>query len=185
MLDKLKEKLPSTIKFISLLGGLAKDTKNPMPEEIKNYIQSHWRRVQQEVPKTKFNFDFWKNCQPRRSTYPACRAVIAARKQGPEYDDVMTEAIQRAYYLEARNPSANETLIELADEIGIDQMKFSDDLIAEKTSEILLSEIETTRALGLNSFPGFLLMGDEKMLRIAPDYRKLEPMLSVIKKFNS
>lgn len=184
-LDKLKKKIPAKIKFITLLGGLAKDTKKPMPEETREYIQNHWRRIQQEVPSTEFNFDFWKNCIPRRSTYPACRAVIAARQQGDEYDDLMTHAIQRAYYLEARNPSDNETLIELADETGIDPMKFSDDLTSEKTSGILLNEIKNARALGLNSFPGFLLMNDETMLHMVPDYRKVEPMLRTIKQFYS
>ena len=75
----------------------------------------------------KFNYDFWKKCRPRRSTYPACRAVIAARKQKNKFDMEMTLSIQKAYYLHARNPSDYETLIELAEEIGADKNKFSKD----------------------------------------------------------
>jgi putative protein-disulfide isomerase len=55
---------------------------------------------------------------PRRSTYAACRAVIAARRQNPGYEEKMILAIQQAYYLEARNPADSHTLIELASEIG-------------------------------------------------------------------
>ena len=32
----------------------------------------------------------------------------------------MIEAIQRAYYLEARNPSDRSTLLDLADNLGLD-----------------------------------------------------------------
>ena len=40
----------------------------------------------------------------------------------------MTLAIQKAYYMQARNPSDYETLIELAGEIGADKTKFSKDI---------------------------------------------------------
>jgi putative protein-disulfide isomerase len=44
---------------------------------------------------------------------PILRAVIAAREQGIDYNEAMISRIQQAYYLEARNPSDNSTLIEL------------------------------------------------------------------------
>jgi hypothetical protein len=40
------------------------------------------RRIERSVPGTKFNFEFWSRCRPRRATYPACRAVIATYKSG-------------------------------------------------------------------------------------------------------
>jgi protein-disulfide isomerase-like protein with CxxC motif len=56
---------------------------------------------------TEFNFDFWTKCQPRRDTYKACRAVIAASQQNAE--EAMIEAIQKAYYLRAMNPSEHDS----------------------------------------------------------------------------
>ena len=90
VLLELKAKLPDTIEFIRLLGGLAADSDDPMPEETRHYVMDNWKRIQQQLPDTEFNYDFWTTCTPRRSTYPACRAVIAARKQGKEYDEIMT-----------------------------------------------------------------------------------------------
>ncbi len=181
VLLEVKNKLPTNIEFIRLLGGLAADSDKPMPEKTKQYVIDNWRRIQQQLPETKFNYDFWTACRPRRSTYPACRAVIAARKQGTKYDEIMTHKIQQAYYLQARNPSGNETLIELAKEIALDANQFSQDLISNDINEELFKELNTARNLQLNSFPGFLLMGDTRALHIDPDYSQAETILEKIR----
>ena len=87
-----------------LVGGLAPDSDVPMAEEMRAMLQQTWQRIQQTIPGTEFNFHFWQVCTPRRSTYPANRAVLAARLQGEGYDPAMTHRIQQAYYLEARKP---------------------------------------------------------------------------------
>ena len=102
--------LPADTRVWRLLGGLAPDSEQPMPEPMRAALQQTWRRIEEMIPGTRFNFDFWTNNTPRRSTYPANRAVIAARLQGEACDSKMTGAIQRAYYLEARNPSDDSTL---------------------------------------------------------------------------
>jgi putative protein-disulfide isomerase len=180
VLLELKNRLPSDIELIRLLGGLAPDSNEPMPENTKQYVIDNWRKIQQQLPKTKFNYDFWTYCQPRRSTYPACRAVIAARQQGTEYDEAMTDAIQQAYYLQARNPSDNETLIALADEIGLDKNQFSADLISENTQQQLSEELTTAQNLQLNSFPGFLLISNQQKYHINPDYTQADAILEKI-----
>lgn len=182
VLLELKNKLPSNIEFIRLLGGLASDSDEPMPEKTKQYVIDNWKRIQQQLPETKFNYDFWTSCQPRRSTYPACRAVIAARKQGAEYDDIMTYEIQQAYYLHAKNPSDNETLITLAQKIGLDINLFSTDLISDDTNQALSHELNTARSLQLNSFPGFLLTNSEHGLHINPDYTQADTILEKIQR---
>ncbi len=179
-LTQLLQALPKEIEVIRLLGGLARDNDDPMPEATKQFVIGNWKRIELTVPDTKFNYDFWTNCKPRRSTYPACRAVIAARKQGSEFDLVMTHAIQNAYYLQARNPSDTSTLIELAEEVGLDKNKFSDDLKSEETDETLRQEIKQSRRLGLNSFPGLLLNDGDKQIRIEPDYINSKSMLEKI-----
>ena len=137
---QLFNSLPGSVTVHRLLGGLAADNNQPMPLELQKSIQENWRRIENKIPGVKFNFDFWSVCQPRRSTYPACRAVIAARLQGDEYDETMTARIQQAYYEEARNPSDNETLIELAIDLGLDPHRFRNDLVAESSQQILMDE---------------------------------------------
>ncbi len=151
-----------------------------MPEATKRYVIDNWRRIQQQLPGTDFNYNFWTKCQPRRSTYPACRAVIAARQQGHQYDEEMTYAIQKAYYLEARNPSDNDTLINLASEIGLNVEQFHRDLLSPKINQELSGELTTARDLNLNSFPSFLLIEGEKKLPISPDYQHANVLLEKI-----
>lgn len=172
--------LPSDVEVVRLLGGLAEDTDAPMPEDMQQAIASTWRRIEATIPGIKFNFDFWKACRPRRSTYPACRAVIAARQQGPEFDETMTQAIQRAYYQQARNPSDESTLIELVAELGLDVERFTHDLRDEKTQEHLLGEITEARRLGVDSFPSLLLQTDAGVSQIPIDYLDSESMLKFI-----
>jgi putative protein-disulfide isomerase len=176
-LDALIAKLPKQVEVILLLGGLASDSEEPMPEDTREYVQANWQRIEEVVPGTKFNYDFWEKCQPRRSTYPACRAVIAAREQGQEYDLEMIWAIQQAYYLQVRNPSDVSTLTELAVEIGLDKDKFTKDIQSVETDEILRQEIKQSRQLGMNSFPGLLLDTGDKQIRIEPDYINSDVML--------
>ena len=108
---ELKQTLPEELQLLSLVGGLAADCDEPMPQALRDKLQATWRRIQQVIPGTGFNFDFWRDNTPRRSTYPACRAVIAARELADKADQ-MTHAIQQAYYLQARNPSDQETLVD-------------------------------------------------------------------------
>ena len=100
--QRLIDQLPSQIRVSYLLGGLAADSDAPMAEEMQHQLQDTWHRIQQRIPNTEFNYDFWTRCQPRRSTYPACRAVIAARRIDVELEKSMVLAIQRAYYLQAK-----------------------------------------------------------------------------------
>lgn len=173
----LKQNLPDDIVIKRLLGGLARDTEEDMPEEMRQGIQSNWHRIQQTVTDVKFNFDFWENCQPRRATYMACRAVIAARDQGMEFDEKMTHAIQQAYYLHAKNPSYLDTLVEVAGEIGLAKEKFSESILTVNTNEELMQEIHLSRQLGISSFPSLLLQTENTAKLIPHDYNHPEEMI--------
>lgn len=166
--DNLKASLPAKVKWKNLLGGLAPDTKLPMPVETREMIRSHWRTIQQRLG-TQFNFEFWDRKDQRRSTYPSCRAVLVAAEHGRE--DEMIDAIQRAYYLRALNPSNDETLIQLAGEIGLNTATFSRQLASVDTHHALLAEITKVRAMGVSSFPSLVLEHGEQMFRIPHDYQ--------------
>ena len=178
--NTLIEKLPKEINVIRLLGGLASDSDIAMPDNIREYVLQNWRAIEKKVPETKFNYDFWEQCKPRRSTYPACRAVIAARKQKNKFDTKMTLAIQKAYYLQARNPSDYETLIELAGEIGADKTKFSKDVASSEIDKILKEEIQQSKSLELKSLPSLVFVNGEKKIKIEPDYLDAKAMLDKI-----
>jgi putative protein-disulfide isomerase len=174
---QLRETLPQEIQWINVLGGLAPDTDQPMPEQTRQMVQTHWRKIQATVG-TEFNFDFWDKCAPRRDTYKACRAVIAAARQGAE--EVMIEAIQRAYYLRAMNPSEPETLFELAEELVLDGPQFVRDFEFTDVELELQRQFQLRRDLQVRSFPSLVLKNASAYKRIQHDYGDYRVMLNQI-----
>ena len=173
----VESSLPAHVQVRYLLGGLAPDNEQPMPPELQRRIQQHWRAVQRRIPGTRFNFDFWRVCQPRRSTYPACRAVIAARLIDGGAEKPMLEAIQTAYYLQARNPSDESVLCALANDIGLDAGKFQETMRDSGTQGILQQEISVSQQIGVHAFPGLVLQTEHKIEQIALHYHDAEAML--------
>lgn len=179
--QKISQQLQQQMPILRLLGGLAPDSDEPMPEAMQAMLQQTWQHIEQVIPGKKFNFDFWSNCKPRRSTYPACRAVIAAREQGDQFDILMTSRIQQAYYRQAQNPSDEARLIELAVDIGLDAERFAVQIKAEATQKKLLDEIATAGAMGINGFPSVLLEKDNQLRRISTNYTDADAMLEDIR----
>ncbi|MGH8602982.1 MAG: DsbA family protein [Gammaproteobacteria bacterium] len=174
--------LPPAIFTQRVLGGLAPDSDDPMPEATREYVQKNWRKIQQVVPNTAFNFGFWTQCRPRRSTYPACRAVIAAMNQDRRYEEAMILAIQQAYYLQARNPSDDDTLTTLAAEIGLNPQHFAQDLNHPATRGALLRQIAFSQRLGAKGFPSLILEHHGGYQKIEFDYNDPSVVLDVLDK---
>jgi len=176
--ERITNRLPDTIQARRILGGLAPDSQEPMSMDMQHFLQETWRNIEQRVPGTRFEYRFWQDCTPRRSTYPACRAVIAAKSQAPEFEEPMILAIQRAYYLQARNPSDAGVLTELAEEIGLDTERFAFDCGTEQTHNRLMEEIAFGRAIGVQGFPSLVLRESDGYRPLSYDYRDPEVVLS-------
>ncbi len=179
--QKLQQALPDSVQLISYVGGLAADSDEPMAEALQRDIQGAWRRIEQVIPGTRFNFDFWAQQTPRRSTYPACRSVITAREMADRADQ-MTHAIQQAYYLQAKNPSDLDTLVEAAASIGLDTDHFRRQIQSSEIEQALQAELATVRELGVYSFPSLVLQSGEALHNIQLDYNHANSMLAEIER---
>ena len=180
--DELQQQLPVSISVEYVAGGLAPDSNQAMPMEMQNAIQGHWHNIKAKLG-TEFNFDFWRANVPRRSTYMACRAVIAAKSQGFEME--MLEAIQRGYYLRALNPSDISVLIQLAGEVctlkpELDLEKFSSDLLAIDTQKKFERQLGLARELTVQGFPSLVLEVKGQRYSIAIDYSDYQNTLAQI-----
>ena len=179
-LSSLQKDLSPNIRMINLLGGLAPDTLEPMPESLQNSIQQAWQQIEKTVPSTQFNYDFWILNTPFRSTYPACRAILAARKQDTTFEAKILHAIQTAYYQKARNPSLQETLKECAAEVGLDTVEFIKDHVSPAIDSELQKEIQLARSMRVFSYPSLRLMHNEELFSISIDYLNHQTMIKVI-----
>ena len=177
----IKSSLSDEISIQYVMGGLAPDSNEPMTDEMRDYIQTMWRKIERSVPGTKFNYDFWTNCSPRRSTYPACRAVIAIRKQNPSLEEQMINSIQHAYYIDAKNPSDDSTLIDLASKLDIDLEQFKRILNNNKTQSLLLEDISIAKQLDAQGLPSLFYKDSNEIKPLEIDYNNPRIILDQIK----
>ncbi|MEH6550544.1 MAG: DsbA family protein [Pseudomonadales bacterium] len=175
--NQLRAALPDSVTVVNVVGGLAPDSDEPMPLEQQKTIAGYWANVAEQTG-AKFNYDFWQQCQPRRSTYPACRAVLAAARQQAE--QAMIDAIQYAYYLRAMNPSDNSTLVTLASELGLDEKQFTEDLGSPEIQTELEENFSLRRKIGVYSFPSLVLAVGDKLHPIEVNYRSYQSSLDTI-----
>ncbi len=169
VLERLKSRLPSELPCYTLLGGLAPDSNEPMPIPLRQQIEQTWQQIEARCG-TPFNYDFWRDNTPRRSTYPACRAVISAGLQQPDRSDAMITAIQRSYYLQARNPSDREVLIELAVGLGLEPQAFERQLDSEASAECFRQQLAYKAALGIQGFPTLAYYQGGRYQRVSHGY---------------
>ena len=178
--NKVKNSLPSEINVQYILGGLAPDSSEVMPNEMREYIQMNWHKIEQKIPGVSFNYTFWDSCTPKRSTYPACRAVIAVKNQNSELEQTMVKTIQQAYYLDAKNPSEDDVLISLAKTLDLDIKQFTQDLNSEPTQQKLLDDIALMQSLEVSSFPSLVLQTTNRIKSITIDYNNPKLILNQI-----
>ena len=143
-----------------VLGGLAPDSTEPMEPNMRAYVQQAWHDVGAKTG-VEFNFDFWERCTPRRSTWPSCRAVVIARRF--DLGGAMFREIQKAYYLQAQDPSNEETLADIAENLGMDRAAFIQELHAKATQIELNVDFEIRRSLGATSFPSLGVASQSKL----------------------
>ena len=177
---KVLSELPCHINVSYLLGGLAPDSNLTMPLETQKNVRDNWIKIQKVVPGTEFNYDFWALNEPRRSTYLSCRAVISAKKQHTDFEVLMIEGIQKAYYLNAQNPSNEDILIKIAKDIGLNAKLFKEDLESTDVNKLLVDQIQITKTMPISGFPSLVLVKESNLERIKIDYLKSNYIINQI-----
>lgn len=157
-LEQFIDKYPSA-KVDWIMGGLAPDNDQPMDESMKKMISSYWHEIESRT-QVSFDHDYWKLNTPYRSTYPACRAVIAAESMEDNSSEKMAKAIQSAYYQQAKNPSLEKTLIDCAGSIGLDQNQFLEVLESKETKGRFQQHLSISQQLQVRGFPALFYIDE-------------------------
>jgi len=177
---ELQKQLHQLLSFKPILGGLAPDATEPMSVETQSMVQHAWQQIEKNVPDMRFNFDFWTQNIPLRSTYPACRALLAAEQQSPLQVESLRKNIQQAYYQEAKNPSLDAILIDCAAQSALNIEQFSRDLNSTGIQRQLIEHIEFSRSLSVNSYPSLRLVLNDEIYTIDISYTEVNSMLNQI-----
>lgn len=177
---KVKQSLKGVVEIEYRTGGLAPDSDEPMPQAMQNAISGYWKNIQEKIPGTEFNFNFWKDCTPRRSTYPACRAVLAAKLIDENKEYSMIQAIQHAYYLEAKNPSNIDTLIDCAQQIDLCAQIFTDMINSQEVNDLLIQQMSDAINMQAQGFPSLILENNDQFEFIFIDYNNADVMINQV-----
>lgn len=153
-LNQLRESCPLPLEFV--LGGLAPDNDQPMAADMRAMIADNWKRVE-EVTGASFNWDYWERAQPCRSTWPACRLMLAAELESRGGAERAYGAIQRAYYRDARDPSQLEVLLQIGTELGLERARLAGELDGANLRALHRAHRERMAELGARGFPTLFL----------------------------
>ncbi len=147
-----------------------------MDAETRRYVRAAWKAVEQ-TSGVRFNWDFWEACEPSRSTYPACRAVLTAEALQAGKGAVLFDRIQEAYYTQARNPSDLEELVLLGQDAGLDGDDFRRAMASPEIEALLQADFGLRRELGVHAFPTLVLDTGSERHVLTSGYSDAEQVL--------
>lgn len=140
-----------------ILGGLRPGTTTPMSNAARAELAGHWDQVRQASGQA---FDAEVFAAREAFVYdtdPACRAVVAARRQDPAAALAFLRAAQAAFYAEGRDLTSPAVLAEIAGGLGLDAARFAADLAADDVREETWGDYATAQNAGVRGFPTLII----------------------------
>ena len=183
VLDAVREHFGRKYPVGLLLGGLRPGTTEGMSEALKADIKGHWQHVHLATGQP-FDLAFYDRKGYIYDTEPACRAVVAVRRQEPERVFEYLKKVQEGFYALNRDVTAPEVLADIAAESGLDRGSFALRFQAEETVRETWRDFETSRRLGVAGFPCLLAANEERDTEvITAGYRPWEEVRRTIEDF--
>jgi len=173
-LAALLEGLPGMPIHI-VLGGLRAYNRQPMDEELKNTLLTHWEHVRQRTG-LPFSPDVLSSAGFVYDTEPACRAVVAARTIAPDAGFAVFRAIQHAFYGQGLDVTRREVLAATAvatlTEAGFPTS--AEDFLAvwhaETTVAATRGDFEQSKRWGVSGFPTLVLEREGRLDLVTAGY---------------
>lgn len=99
--------------------------------------------------------DFHMDTLVLTNTFDAHRVTMLAKTKGLMKE--MTESLLKAHFTDSKHIGDWETLVELAEEVGLDPKEVNDMLLSDNMSKEVLADKEEAARLRINSVPFFLV----------------------------
>lgn len=178
VLEQVDQEYPE-LERVMVLGGLRGGEEAPMSDDLAGMIRNAWTRIEGSTGQ-QFNHDLWKLHRPLATTWPACRAVLAARLLDPKSEWGFMVAMFGAYFTRALDPSSQETHLLIAEEQGFDRNVYMSMLESEQVERSLQTDLRTTHRFGITGFPSVVLSIAGNNYLISPGYQPMEGMRRAI-----
>lgn len=166
--QRLRYEFGDHLQYCYRMGGLIPDWdkfRDPLNSIHRpGQMGPYWMYVR-SVSGVPIDEGIWHE-DPPASSYPACIAVKAAERQGPEQAERYLRRLRQAVMTERRNVAHRDVLLDLAGELAaevregasFDLPRFADDLDAADTLAAFRDDLKEARYQGIGRFPTLALL---------------------------
>lgn len=175
VLNKIRHKYSSKVKFSVLVGGLRSGGSNPMDPSLRETIGQHWHEVIRRTGQ-EFSFGILQQKDFVYNTEPSCRAVVAIRHLAPEAVFDYFDALHRAFYSESRDITQPDVLAEIAGKFGAAEGDFMQTFASSEIKQETTDDFLYARRIGVMGFPSLLYKDMQGYLPITKGYQGFETL---------
>ena len=185
---KLETVYGNQLKVSYVMGGLVRDIRDfndsangigGSVESSNRNIASHWVEASSRhgMPVNAEAFNLFSDEHP--STYPLNIAYKAAQLIDEDIANVYLRLMREATIFDGRLTNKPEVLVEMANEAGVDLVKFLENLENGNADKAFQEDLQKTKDYGVRGFPSFLVKyGDKEMLlRGYQDFDRLNAII--------
>lgn len=158
-----------------VVGGLHAFDSDPMSEDYKAMIRSHWEHVA-EATGQPFNYAFFDRQGFVLDTEPACRATVAMRNIKPQSVWPFYESIHKGYYVEDTDTTTLETFMAYAEREGVQGDAFKAAFESDAVRQETLEDFAWCQQAGVTGFPTVVLREDRHMGALTVGYRQFDDL---------
>lgn len=175
VLDRIRIDYGAVAPMRVVVGGLHAFDSEPMSENYKATIRSHWEHVAAATGQP-FNYAFFDRQGFVLDTEPACRATVTMRNVKPQSVWSFYESIHKGYYVEDTDTTALETFKAYAEREGVIgdefQAAFESDAVRQET----LEDFAWCQQAGVTGFPTVVLREDQHFGALTVGYRQFDDL---------
>ncbi len=161
VINQIKTDYHDKLQIALNLGGLRPGTTEVMTVKMREEILHHWHEVH-KMSAQEFNFE---NPMPEGFVYdtePASRALVAFGKINTENTLALFHDIQHAFYIEHRDVTQQQVLVDLVSTFKINESDFLEHFLATETKQQTQQHFKNTRQAGVLGFPTLVFQHEKQ-----------------------
>lgn len=175
----LKKEFDGVLDFQLVLGGLRPYGKEPI-SNMRDYLLPHFANLAKTTGlpinnKVLYDDSFILD------TEPPSRAVVVMRQLAPQVENEFYERVQKAFYINNSNTNYVEAYLDFVEEFGIKKEIFKEKFESNEIKELVKSDFEFARNIGVTAFPTVLLESNGQFTIISRGFSKSELMIDKVR----
>ncbi len=175
VLNRIRADYDAIAPMRVVVGGLHAFDSDPMSEDYKATIRSHWEHVA-EATGQPFNYAFFDRQGFVLDTEPACRATVTVRNIKPAAVWSFYESIHKGYYVEDTDTTVLETFMAYAERENINGDEFKASFESDAMRQETLEDFSWCQQAGVTGFPTVVLREDRHHGALTVGYRQFDDL---------